>query len=455
MTFSRAAEAERWLARQHITDRPFQDRGGEMYERAQLRQLALDQQREQLAEKLAESIAFERADSWTKSVLSAKAALNAELPEREARRHAEHELSAYVREKVLPLCTDLDESNELANWCTCATCCRINGTVGALPDGELVTMWDYKCGKSRLCPDEAREEMMRLAGHYAPQIAAWAERSPDHRVFYLVLTFPHGEPGRLHHHLRYLPQRFVDLILDGKRECTEADREAFGYSKRKKKVHRFRPGFDAPRDETAAGYTGAGIQGALLVTECPLSRDGRWNVHLNVLLLVKGRFDYKELYDAWRDGAEHINVEIDQVDARDPYELACAVREVIKYAAAHTGTKSAEKAAQGSKAPPMTAWPPELWLEWYRAHKDYRRCRAYGCLYNAPDESPEQDVSQVTWLGRIKLDDAGAYWVDLIPDDKFSRPRGFEASDDYFPPPHGPPRPPGAGRSGEKSKRRG
>jgi hypothetical protein len=355
-----------------------------------------------------------------------------------------------VRERVLPIvpAEELDLSHELAKWATAEGVCRVNGTVGVTPDGDPVTMWDFKCGKSRLCPDEAREEMMRLAAHYAPQIAAWSQ-GHDCRVFYAVLTFPHAEPGRLRHHLRFLPQRFVDLILDGTRDCTDADRRAFGYSARKKKVKRFRPGVDAdecfetvraPDGKERRRYKGQGIHGALCVTECPLSREGRWNVHLNLLLLVKGRFDYAELYQAWKGGAEHINLEVREIDARDPYELACAVREVIKYAAAHTGTKSAEKAASASKAPPMTDWPPELWLEWYQAHKDYRRARAYGVLFNAPDEDEEQSLDGVRWIGRLQLDDAGAYWVDLIPDDNFSRPGLSATSDDYLPPGGGPPR---------------
>lgn len=443
MTRHRAEEARHFLTKASVAAHIFahQTREGEMARRAEVRQLELEQKREALKERLAESVAFERADPFTKAVLSARAAISAELPDREARRYAGNELADYVREKVLPIVDDMDTAAGLANWCTCERCCRVNGVVGAMPDGELVTMWDFKCGKSRLCPDEAREEMMRLASHYAPQISTFAA-GHDCRVYYIVHTFPHAEPGRLAHHLSYLPQRFVENILDGKRPCTDGDRKALGYSSRKKTVHRFRPGFDAPECFTndAAGkrhYKGAGIHGALVVAECPLSKAGHWNAHLNVLLLVKGKFDYKEYRDAWQDGADYINTEIRELNARDPYELACAIREVIKYAAAHVGTKSAEKAGQGAKAPPMTAWAPELWLEWYRAHQGYRRARAYGCLYNAPDEAPEQDLTGVAWLGRIELQDDGAYWVDLIPDDKFLSSCG---ADGQFPPGHGPPR---------------
>ena len=109
--------------------------------------------------------------------------------------------------------------------------------------------------------------------------------------------------------------------------------------------------------------------------EAPLGRGRDWNVHLNVILPVKGFLDFGELRKHW-----HWNVECRWIaDAPGAFESAFA--ELIKYAVAATVAKSAQHLADGkSVAPPMLEWSDGELLEWLRAMRGFRRTRTYGAL---------------------------------------------------------------------------
>jgi len=252
--------------------------------------------------------------------------------------------------------------------------CRCRGPIGIKPGGGHVIAWEHKCGLVRLCPDESREETMRLAEKYVPAMGAFLNEHPTHRAFYAVLTDHNFPAGRLAYGKKHFFERFKAL----RAELPE-------------------------------------VRGALVVQEDPLSASGEWNIHLNVILLVRGRFDYEKVRRLW--GA---NVHLQQLKGKD---LVRTLLEVVKYSAQIVPTKSDEKAARhATAAPAMTEWPHARWLEWWAAQRRTRRVRSYGALYKVPaPEKKYSDMDGVRWVGAVDFDTATlAYRVDLIPGDNFS-----------------------------------
>jgi len=298
--------------------------------------------------------------------------------------------------------------------------CRTSGAVGIKPDGGSMVAWDTKCGMVRLCPDESREETQRLAEWYLPPMLDFTKINPStHRIFYGVFTLHNFRPGHLKTGKKYLIEKFNEWRKQYKN-----------------------------------------IEGALIIQEDPLSASDDWNIHLNVFLLVNGRFDYDLARERW--GA---NVHFNQIKG-EPKDLTRALLEAIKYSAQFVPGKSAEHADSGkSEAPAMIEWPHERWDEWYQAGKGFRRVRSYGCLYKLHQklwdasavrerinylsiaelsgqfavkpwkeltevERPKLrkamtmgeplDMSLVQWIGAVNFNDNLSYSVDLIPGDNFS-----------------------------------
>lgn len=252
-------------------------------------------------------------------------------------------------------------------------------------DGKLIAYWDAKAGLSRLCPDDAREEAMRLRRRVKP---AFDElRKSGHRFGSFVFTMPNYAPGKLRQGMKAMFERFKRCVLHAKDQDGE-------------------PLFPA-------------IKGAIVVLEAPLGAYRDWNVHLNVILCVKGFLDFEQLRRAWYWNFEHMCW---IGDAPGAFEGAFA--EMIKYAVAATVAKSAEHAAAGkTRAPPMLEWTRDELLEWLRAMHGFRRTRTYGVLYGL--EEPEaEDMGEIVWLGTIRWQ-GGRYvrrcaLLDSIPEDKFS-----------------------------------
>lgn len=201
--------------------------------------------------------------------------------------------------------------------------------------------------------------------------------------------------------------------------------------------------------------------------------DESWNVHLNVLAVVAGQFDWgdfrREFANMWGDD----DVQIDFVTEHRMMELSRrkrarrglsepvtresmlidACNEMVKYVCKIVGSDhasldgvsppSASNSDKGERAGnlqdeseglhslrsarPMDEWKPECWFEWYQANKGFRRTRSYGELYNTPE--PEIEELAVHAFGFVKLDtgDSARFRyelstpsIDLIPADKFA-----------------------------------
>ncbi len=375
-----------------------------------------------------------------------QASFEAELGDMNARREAEHALADYI-ESI---------SEEFSNIVARLRGCRMSGFVGRKPDGDFFVAFDEKCSLVRLCPDEARAETMRVVRKYVPAIRRWVSRKRGRRVYSAVFTIPNARPGELEAAKLRLFELFKDLLRYQYDACP---------------LIRGPSGFERTRRRRLAAFPQ--ICGALVVQEDPLSASDDFNVHLNVFLLTDGWLDYREVRELWR-----YNLHIEQIDSKN---LIRSVLELVKYATQIVPTKSAEKRARhSSDAPAMTEWPPERWVEWWKAQKGFRRTRSYGCLYaldemrwndmplvgprparldscvkaDVPttaittrwrqldqahgagtrnklgaaweaEEGEKFDINQVTWLGPIRFVPGDGYRVDLILEDNF----GSSASD--------------------------
>jgi hypothetical protein len=246
-----------------------------------------------------------------------------------------------------------------------------------LSDGKLIAYWDNKAGLSRLCPDDAREESMRLRRRVQPTLEAL--QASGQRITYAVFTMPNSAAGELREGMAAIFKRFKRVVLGG----------------------------DFPQ-----------ITGALAVLEAPLGQARDWNVHLNVIFAHRGFVDWGRLRAAW-----HWNVEF-RLLPKSPGAIGAALAELIKYAVAATVAKSAQHADGGrSPAPPMLDWRGLELGEWLRAFHGFRRTRGYGALYGL--EEPEaEEQGPIVWLGSVSLQ-GGRYrvrssLVDSIPEDKLT-----------------------------------
>lgn len=262
---------------------------------------------------------------------------------------------------------------------------RQSGAFGVqVATGRPVVFWDSKAGLSRLCPDDAREEAMRLTRRNEPTLQRWVDSGLAHRITYAVFTIPNTAPRHLRGGMEAIFTRFKRVIAKSG---------------------------EFPQ-----------IKGSLCVLEAPLGAARDWNVHLNVLLLHDGFVDWGKVRRLW-----HWNVHLQQLP-KAPGAIGSALRELIKYAVAATVSKSEEKAEAAAgdgddyyQAPPMLQWSALELAEWLHAFHGFRRTRSYGVLYNL--ERPQlEGLGAVAWLGRITWR-AGRYWhrlvlLNSIPEDK-------------------------------------
>jgi len=334
--------------------------------------------------------------------------------------------------------------------------CRKHGDLGALKEEggpRKIIMWKHKCGQNRLCPDEAREEQMRLVERYVPAIESWHKARRGRQVQYVVLTWPNVPAGELAAMKRAM---FRHLARWLKLKCCRA------------------------------------VKGCLAVQEDPLGRDGRWNLHVNLILLVEGFFDWSAARAAWFQATRHLFDQEHrdfQVHFKDVTRgnLMRAVLELVKYSAKHlaeeqaydddkssifaasaggvvrgvsgenerheddqaAGDRQDQGAAVLPRAPGLVDWPGERLHEWYRAGLRFRRTRSYGALFAVKEIEPEKiDKDKVQWIGRVDWNDDRAGYdvtitgtgpIDLIPDHNSDRAR------DHNSPPRaaGPPDPDG------------
>lgn len=258
--------------------------------------------------------------------------------------------------------------------------CRRSGSVGARPDGGAIVAWDSKCGDSRLCPDEAREEANRISKIYTTAMMLWQAQHPKHRVFYAVITEENIPRGQLAQGKREQFLKLRQLLDKGYAHAPFTPLKRVYLNGRWHYVKVTKGEYFKAWDN---------LHGVLAVQEDPLSARGDWNVHTNLILCVKGEFDYAHFRHAWGK-----NVEIKEIPRKDKDALRRALMEVIKYSAKHTGMKSHEKHDDGEAAKGLLDWDDEALLEWVRAQNNFRRTRSYGVLYGVDgkrwDGSSEQ-----------------------------------------------------------------
>lgn len=338
---------------------------------------------------------------WAPTAVEAQQQLELALPGYSLNHHVRKELVKVLEERALP--EALRRTCGVKYVMRCAEQlkqARWSGAVGySLSKAKNVVFWDSKAGLSRLCPDDAREESMRLQRKVLDPLEAL--QADGHALHYCVFTSPNAAPGRLRAEMVRICKAFRNRIL-------------------KAKYPDGSPVFPE-------------IKGALCVLEAPLGSARDWNVHLNVILVVKGYLDYGKLRERW-----HWNVEADRL-AEGPGVVKGALCELIKYACAATVAKSAQKAAQAATLrdgtervppPPMLEWTGAELLEWLLAMRGFRRTRTYGCLFRLKKPKAE-DLGQIVWLGRLDYE-GGRYRVrsallESIPEDKSSGLTGVAA----------------------------
>jgi len=297
-----------------------------------------------------------------------------------------------------------------------------------LTDGGTRTLWDEKAGEPLLCPDDAREEAMRLQRRLEETVEELARSG--RRIYYGVLTIENAAPGHLATRIEKLWRKF----------------------------------------KRALKRSGEPIEGAIATLEAPLSASRTWHPHLNVILVTDGYFDYAAWWKHWGcvSHFEHLK----------PGHVAAAFRELVKYAVRAVPEKSAAKAAscsalprssgspassQGSRSdgrsaasptewtagktgspwdggtampsgspkkpwsahheagPAMVEWTAAEWIEWWCAMKGRRRTRTYGELYGLNVE-PEEDQGRWVTIGKGRWAGTGYEarfaLLECIPGDK-------------------------------------
>jgi len=317
------------------------------------------------------------------AALAANEQLELDLPGYDLRAAIRAALADKIEREVLPLGSSDDDW--LERYPERLRLARQHADFGLrLSDGKLIAYWDNKAGLSRLCPDDAREEAMRLRRRVRPRFDEL--RKEGYRFGTFVFTTPNAARGELRDGMRAIFERFKKSVLHAKDDDGE-------------------PLFPQ-------------IKGALVVLEAPLGEHRDWNVHLNVILCVKGFLDFERLRQRW-----HWNYQHCQWISDAPGSFEGAMAEMIKYAVAATVAKSAEHADSGkSRAPPMLEWTGDELLEWLRGMHGFRRTRSYGALYGL-DEPEAEEVGPIVWIGTVSLQ-RGRYvrrctLLGSIPEDKF------------------------------------
>jgi len=330
--------------------------------------------------------------AWAPTALEAQGQLELDLPGYHKNHLIRQRLADRIEQRVLTICSAL----WLHKYVDRLRRARWSGAYGySLSKGKAVVFWDDKAGLSRLCPDDAREEAMRLQRRVLDPLEAL--QADGHALHYCVFTTPNAAPGGLR----------AEMVRIGRR---------------------FREIFKAKNKHGELMFPE--VKGALCVLEAPLSGARDWNVHLNVILVVKGYLDYQKLQRWW-----HWNVEMRKLPVGHGV-VRGALTELIKYAVAATVAKSAEKAAAAeldaagendshrrTPPPPMLEWSGEELLEWLKAMRGFRRTRTYGCLFRLKKPKAE-DLGQIVWLGRVDMATdryrLSSTLLDSIPEDKFS-----------------------------------
>ena len=246
---------------------------------------------------------------------------------------------------------------------------RHSGQYALTDEFETLMLWDKKAGLVKLCPDDAREDGQRVAHRYGPAIqmaVAGYDPRPGKDLepikpcecHYAVLTVPNCALGELE-------QTIADAIA---------------------------------RFQSIFGVRGQfpEIKGSMLTVEAPMSAEGLWNVHLNVLLVVERQAKKKAAWDKWREAWKY-DAHFHWLNACGG-DLAPALLELCKYPLEAIASKSGRKSA----GIPALNWSPWAFLEWWDAFYGKRRVRSYGLLYRLLPEA--RAIPGYEILGSFRLD---------------------------------------------------
>lgn len=313
---------------------------------------------------------FDFTVDQAEKVVAAAAQLELKLPRLDERARVRHQVADYLERVVLPR----TDSRTIHRIPAALRSCRQKQDFAMLPSGKMVVRWDSKAGLPLICPDDAREESMRISRRYVPAIMD--EIAKGRSVHFAVLTIDNPAPGKLRMGVNKLFRKLRSIT----RACKRRERPF-------------------------------PIVGALAVLEAPLGRHRDWHPHLNVILICDGYLDYGELRQRWG-----CNAHFQRMRGTQP-AIEGAIRELIKYSVRAVPEKSQERAGddrpsvdvadgspltdrcQSSPQPPaMIEWTAGEFLEWWNAHRGLRRTRTFGCLYKVP--KPEKvDTSGAVWIG--------------------------------------------------------
>lgn len=236
--------------------------------------------------------------------------------------------------------------------------CRTSGYFGIGSHGKPIIAWDDKCSHPKLCPDESRHDAQRLFDQYAQPIVDHVKDGG--RVYKLWPTLPNYPSGRLREGKRHIFKRYRDRFVRTKK---------FGHV------------------------------GSLVVGEEPLSAARDWNVHLNAIMLTRGRLSYRDVRAAWG-----CNIELREHRLFTEAGMHGLFNEMVKYAVEPVPAKSARK--HDTRAPAFTDWTPPEALEWLKAQHGSRRVRSYGSLFGI-DKPERPTVSPAYFVGRLSWQPAG------------------------------------------------
>lgn len=354
-----------------------------------------------VAQRLAEERAAESQHWLNESiadmerVAAAAAQMTLKLPKMDERMYARDRVAKYLKEVVTPHMWRRSHY-ELADRLLDA---RHSYVRLLTPEGKTIMRWDRKAGLPLLCPDDAREEAMRLSRRIVPNLLPQLEAGCE--VHYGVLTWPNAQPGTLREVQDAIWKKFNSIMRACKRR-------------------------DAPFP----------IVGNAAVMESPLGVHRDWHPHLNVLFVTNRYFDYKKFRARWFHNCELRKVEGTRA------EVERSFRELIKYSCRAVPEKSEAHAARhvrfdrdGKPLPPppaMIEWTPREWLEWWESHRRRRRTRTYRSLYGLP-KPPKPDYSKArpVAIGTRQWIDGRERWVErsallapleFIPGDKSTTP---------------------------------
>jgi hypothetical protein len=272
--------------------------------------------------------------------------------------------------------TSLEDAMALGRMAQTALQCHASGVAGLKPDGNLIVLHDHKCTCTTFCPWASREESKRLDEWYIDELMRLANEKPTHRVFYVVFTMNNFEPGRLAHGQQRM-YRYIKHWLRDRFTPIEANPDYIRPEKRGKRLAKkhTRP-FRKMKRAGAPFKAWPNMKGMLCVMESPLSRARDWNIHVNAMIVTDGRFDFDFIRQTFG-----YNCFIREQDKHDKDKLRKSLRELIKYSAMHVEMKQRIK-PDDEHAPALIDYTaPEL-LEFYRAHKDFRRTRGFGLLHS-------------------------------------------------------------------------